>query len=231
MPRGTLLSVSLRVRRGTAKAVRVQELIRVLQVVNGVHGDGTLPRLVPVEWAQGLSDAGGMYVWEDPAILVDETEPAFDLALCHEVGHLLDHLAIGGPPPVGAGGFPYASERRVDVLQRWQQAVDESDATQRLRAMERTGVCAAVSTDGTPVTLQCSQTYVEYLLRPCEQWARSYAQWVAVTSGDARLMQQLRAVRRVPWGDIDYQEQWGTRDFAKIQDALDQLFQELGWRY
>ncbi len=70
--------------------------------------------------------------------------------------------------------------------------------------------------------------FVEYLLRPRELFARSYAQYIAKVSRDSKLGRELDSVRRnsPPW----YPEQWDDSDFEEVGREFDSLMETLGWR-
>ena len=58
------------------------------------------------------------------------------------------------------------------------------------------------------VEYRVKQGYLRYMLRPRELWARSYAQFIAVKSGDLTLLHQLADLRRRPRNRFYYGEQW-----------------------
>jgi hypothetical protein len=65
-------------------------------------------------------------------------------------------------------------------------------------------------------------------LQPRELFARSYAQFVASSSRDALMNQQLAdVISAVEWQA--YPAQWEEADFAPIMEALRHVFQDKGW--
>jgi len=108
--------------------------------------------------------------------------------------------------------------------------VERSEATSLLRGLARAHRVAAPDADGSTVFFRVDSTYVGFLMRAPELWARSYAQYVATRSGDAILKAQLAvACERLP-GMPYYPEQWDDDDFAPIAEAIDELFRGKGWR-
>lgn len=70
---------------------------------------------------------------------------------------------------------------------------------------------------------------VRYMLLPEECFARAYAQYIAIRSGDERLIEELKHVRANVYAQQVYYEQWDDDSFAHIADAFDQLLRQRGW--
>lgn len=121
------------------------------------------------------------------------------MTFAHEFGHYLDHQLLGGAP----GTWGSSS----DSLAPWRDAIDRTEQTRRLRALP-------------------SDPYTRYYLRRDEQWARSYAQWVAVRSGDQRMLDQIAGILRSP--GVRGLSQWDAADFHQVASAIDQLFEARG---
>ena len=118
----------------------------------------------------------------------DEQTP---LSALHELGHYVDEYLIGSRGE-------YASEVGDPVLAGWAGAVERSDHSDDLRSRARS-----------PRT--------EYLRSKRELFARAYAQWVALRTGDDGLRALVDA--RIAAGD-----HWGWYDFGEIATAMDTLF-------
>ncbi len=200
---------------------------RTLQAIDTVHGTGNdhLPR-IPIE-AESHPNRFGAYgrtIDGRPVrirIEVDGDHKA--LTTAHEVGHFLDHQALGIP-----GTF--ASEANPRVLVSWQNAVDASQTLFQLRAMASTGIATTRQADGTVSIHAVDLTYVSQLIRPREMWARSYAQYIATRSADPSLGLQLASERERHPGMPYYPEHWDDEDFAPIAEAIDELLESKGWR-
>ena len=58
------------------------------------------------------------------------------------------------------------------------------------------------------VEYEVDQDYLRYLLQPRELWARSYAQFIALKSGDLTLRLQLNGLPSRPARMFSCGEQW-----------------------
>lgn len=195
-----------------------------VSAIDEVHGDGALPEL-PVTTKSSM-DAYGQYRYEMRSgkpvdILINGQGDHHQLTLAHEIGHFLDHQALGEKGKM-------ASERDP-ALQAWRDAVDKSQAVERLRDKRRNPLRyqAEVEVAGSKFITRPDPIFTSYLLDRRELWARSYAQYVAQRSGNTNLLAQLAAQRTSAiYGD----QQWEDEDFAPIAAAIDDLFRSLGWR-
>ena len=174
-----------------------------------MHGDGTLPSIVVrrLPWPRGRE---GRYDPRPPyGIVVNEYARHPALTLLHEVGHVLDHLGLGGSIRLASASDP--------ALDHWRAAVRSSLAFVDLEQSARLS------------TNPDLRATIAYLTRPEELWARSYTQYVALRSGNPDLAAQL-AARRQPQVQGRYiPRQWTDADFAPIAAAFDDLFWRLGW--
>jgi hypothetical protein len=66
---------------------------------------------------------------------------------------------------------------------------------------------------------------MEYYLRPREIWARAYAQWIAVRSGDRTLLNQVKklSASHYSW------RVWEEKDFEPVAREIDAMFEKRGW--
>lgn len=179
----------------------------VLAEIDKIHGDGKLPK-IPVSLTNS-EVYGALYrrVTEsesrDILIGASTAEPEFDFA--HEIGHFLDHQAIGK-----AGVF--ASESS-DLMTGWFDAVVNSEAIKEIFALP----------EGTKLR--------GYFLNVTEIWARCYAQYITIKSQNPTLLKQLDDVRLGDFLDpIHNLSQWKDYDFESIMSEIDKLFLILGWK-
>jgi hypothetical protein len=131
------------------------------------------------------------------------------LSMVHEAGHVIDLLAHGVQ---GESSAMYAIE-----WDRWRSAVLATDHYRELRAFR------AIEDDAV-------HRDVNYSLQLDELWACSYAQYIAVRSGSAALKQELTAFFFQSVGDVEFPRQWDDDDFVPVMEAIDALFETLGWR-
>ena len=201
-PKGVAVSNALSIpKSGYAK----KPSVNILNIIDSIHSDGELP-LIPIK-----SDGGnynGVYLsrtMNGDAVGINlsrknTTHP--DLTLAHEIGHFIDHQAFGEK-----GVF---SSIKSDIFAEWRDAVDNSNATK--------------------VINESKTSKKSYYLSKHEQWARSYAQYIATKSNQELLVSQLDNIRfndRYP--DYYRNSQWENEDFKPIMNAIDNLFLKMGW--
>jgi hypothetical protein len=189
----------------------------VLGAIDAVHAG---PALAAVTLTTGflLPGEAGRYTFRLPKDRPDEIRVNLDvadwqLALVHEVGHLIDRVALG------SGGEQFASLQHDPDLAEWWVAVRQSAAVRSLLAPK-------LGRETVPAALQ---DYLTYLLSEQELFARTYAQWIAARSGDATLLVQVALRREHREYDLPLPLQWEIADFVAIGFALDELFRRKGW--
>jgi hypothetical protein len=202
-PRGRSVSSALILPPGALPHDR--QLRALLETIDSVHGDGELPSL-PVRW--GILPAGLVATYrtsvdyaDSVSLTINPNRARWMLATVHEIGHFLDHQGIGP--------MDEPASRRHSDLAEWRQQVIESTAFRSLSRL--------VGVD-------------DYLVRPEECWARSYAQWIAVRGADPTLLRQVVESRGSVSTDPMFHSQWDAADFSGIGDAIDRLFRRLGWQ-
>ncbi|MEL7169315.1 MAG: hypothetical protein AAGN64_08195 [Bacteroidota bacterium] len=197
-------------------------LTRVLDAVHDVHDDGVLPTIPysikPPRAGEIAAYASRSRRGRYQAVEIYQSSKHADhqpeLSLAHELGHFLDQQGLSP-----RGFRDYASESSDTLLDTWRTAIETSDAYKRVVAIEATGL--------DPVTGTAYRTaHAEYLLRPRELFARSYAQYLATRSGNRQMREQLDEIL----GSAEDFEHWTDDDFAPIADAFDHLFDQLLWR-
>lgn len=213
--------------------------------IDRVHGDGPLSP-IPVtikRMPKGRQGQFATYGSGTPAEINMRAKPDHPrLTLAHEIGHWLDQSGIGrnGAAPTSGGHGQVTRwlsiwpDKAPAEMVAWKEAVDKSDARGQLANLQhqmRTKKHIEFTTeDGTPNMARLSPTWLAYSLRTEELWARSYAQYIAVRSGDAGMMAELRTEqaeqRRMA---VPITTQWQDADFAPIARAMDALFAALGW--
>ena len=140
--------------------------------------------------------------------------PFAELTLTHEIGHFLDHAL---------GNFSvYLSCEPDSMFSGVRQALESTRAITQMRV--------ALQQDSALTLMEHYQ--LQYWLDEREQWARAYAQYIAVKSGDAQLLQDLETSRNLGAQhkpDVFRCIQWDADDFAPVAVAVERMFQELGW--
>ena len=215
-PSGIPISRALVVRAGLAN----DDLREAVSAINRVHGDGDLPE-IPVSFvgtlpaADGEADGRLSFTRRNDglampvSILVRSGAPHRHFVLVHEVGHLIDLNGLPGPD--------FAS-RLLDVpeLDEWRHKVVGTDAYRALQSL-------------TDPVVGGDPSRARDLSRLDELWARSYAQFVAVRSQAAALLQALERLRDRPRSEVYYPRQWDDGDFREVDRAIEHLFRRQGW--
>ncbi len=178
----------------------------VLEKIDRIHGDGVLPT-IPIKSSTSKKFQGVYRHFTHDgtphSIAVSKISVNPELTVAHEIGHFLDHQGLYLSGKFGSELSP--------AFEKWRNAIDESDATK-----------AIISTKGAQAINK------DYYLTRREQWARSYAQWIAVKSKDKTMISQISNI--VNDNNKGYSNsQWKDHDFTKISQEIDDIFKNLGW--
>jgi hypothetical protein len=250
-PTGTPVSAAIKVQAG------LDLVAKALAEIDKVHGDGQLPTLPAVparpKWR---SKAAAYYAHNTELGFTAKLLKANPfMTVWHEVGHFLDHKGFG---TIG-GSFATesmalaTSEQRV-AFGKLMSAIKASKSIQTLvtwNQAELPGTGLHLGDGIVPAGV--NRTFVNYLLRSKEAFARAYAQYMAEASGNPAALKALRNMQAasttgpvsgaspynphsttraeapVP-GSWDYPWQWSDEDFAPIRAAFDDLFKAMEWR-
>jgi len=214
---------------------------RTLDIIDELHGTGEieLPQIpaysVPkdVGWHGELGcdffEVKGEQRLRPLNIKLSKGSDHPGLTSAHETGHFLDLSGIG------KGEFmryeDMFASRIYDYLDMKEvmETIRETEAYKTLFLQYRVPHRFETSMEigGLTKTVYPSPEYAQYCLQSHELWARAYSQWVAMKSNDAVLLGELALVRSDKiYGNSVY---WSDEDFAKIMDAIDNLFAKLGW--
>ena len=117
-------------------------------------------------------------------------------------------------------------------LARWREAVKASQAVQTLGNLLQTSTQTVriALPNGAVVECPIDKSYIGYLLKAEELWARSYAQWIAAESRSPELLRQVEQERERPGDGIYYPTHWEETDFVPIQMEIETLFRALRWK-
>lgn len=229
-PAGTPLSKALSPYPDIKKLVDT-----VAAAIDKVHGDGVLPSL-PIRYAinwldrlgEGVYGAYRRTAFDVPHdILMNKRYAGKRMTLAHELGHFIDHAGLG---QVGVQRFGSETE----MMTAWRAAVFSTPTVQTLEQhrdnMLRQGY-TTIQTPAGPRKVHIAPRFLNYLISDKELFARSYAQYIAVRSGDKALLRELKnEQKRI---DIDrglyFSHQWSDDEFEVIAKAFDEAFKQLGW--
>jgi hypothetical protein len=146
-------------------------------------------------------------------ITLDPAYPGIASVAVHEIGHYIDRALLGRPRVFASDGSP--------LLLQWARAIANSDSWQTIRsARNNPSTQLLLLPSGLSLLRQAN-----YLLLAQELFARSYSQYIAVRSGDTRLLDELRHDQT----SFHFPEQWPDADFAEIEKAFDVLLHDLQW--
>ena len=174
------------------------------------------------------------------------------LTTAHEIGHFLDHVMFGRPDNFttddmidGEASLPGQEDKLLAIsfnpdearaLQNWWEAVRNSDAYKAMAGLEpgyyhigRDGMAHKGMGPSPFSYYKISPSLLNNWRQAREYFARSYAQYIAVRSGDPWMLNEVESELEVARKDIAY-TQWEEDDFEPIADAFDKLFDSLGLR-
>jgi hypothetical protein len=245
---GTWADTAPLAQRGNIKVVQsgVDEVTTLIDSVHGMPAD-----LPPVTWHQipnSLSNDGEFTTtrllgatpddWVSPRYLgVRGNTQILQEVVAHESGHYFDWANFDTPPGVwasgktsGTGGFwrsgvwqPVSDFGYAEVSPALRGVMDAITGSPEWR--ELASVLQAVDRPGIGVgnVSQSTFEYLQYLTNPQEMFARSYAQFIAVETGNPALLAQI--ARGV---GADIPTQWAAESFGPIQDAFRAMFRSSG---
>jgi hypothetical protein len=202
---------------GTAKFKA--EMKTVSDLIDSVHGDGTLPA-IPIA-ANASRTTYGSYqhsLGRPVRINISRHGDHREFTGLHEIGHFLDQQGIGSRQ------FASESDPRMEAFRR---AAAESKAIKSLEELKGKRR-VDVNYNGQSLSYTLDQKYLSYLLRKREIWARAYSQYIARKTGNAQALSQLNKLRERS-GQVYYAKQWEDDDFEPIAKAIDELLKSLGW--
>lgn len=186
-----------------------------------VHGDGVLDD-IPIK-AMGRSAASGAFyrslTGKALKIEVKKSSPAPEMTFAHELGHYLDYQAIGLKGQFETEFLNGNTKKLIEKL-------NDSSRIKSIRTALIDGVIKK-GKDETPLSIGMAN-HLKYLLEPKEMFARAYAQFIAVKSGNKRMMNQLKS-RQKKDSDMNIGYQWEDEDFKEILKAFEELFIYKGW--
>jgi hypothetical protein len=211
-PGGTPVSQAFRLASGRVYQVGMM----TLQAIDAVHGDGRLPK-IPINPTRKTKDGVGFYRAYGHAphdILINPQSNNPHIYLTHEIGHFLDHQAMGG-------GGQFASELHPD-FQDFRDAVAQTESIQQLHHLK-----SAPQIPGFGRNAKAPREYISYLLQRREIWARAYSQYIAIRSGDPRMLAELRRLQN---DKSPMKMQWDDADFEPVAAAIDKILEKKGWK-
>jgi hypothetical protein len=205
-----------------AKGDRKAAVEATIEEINRIHRVDNLPRLpLIVEVLRGMHGAlntrstkNGL---EPQGISIDRGCQHVEMTTAHEIGHLIDLVALGEP-------YRFASHGKNEIMEDFKTAVAESNAIKNLRIYQEGN--APDATDK-KLNSPLEKHLVSYWLQEHEIWARAYAQYIATKGGNENLKAQLKDVQNK--SSFQRERQWSEEDFVPIGRAIDAMFKKQGW--
>lgn len=198
----------------------------VLGLIDRVHGDGELPSIPLVRERKKNYFGSYSYQKASPhnAVQISIRTSGFadhpELTLAHEIGHFLDHW--------GAGKGMHASVA-ADEFEEFRRVAGRSKAVQEIERLIAARKVSVTLGGGGTIDYPIDRRYLRYLATTKEVWARAYAQYITLRTGDPTMRSQLNQLRQ-RLGQVYYPSQWDDDDFEPIAEAIDRLMLRLGWR-
>lgn len=203
---------------------------RAKAAIDKVHGSPELTRRpggIPVIQSAGERTLGKFsYKLDGNPVSISVSTGGREQAMAyvHEFGHYFDHGDFGR-----SGAFSSQAEAD-DLFQGVLEAIRKSRALETINDMGRNPATyrrEVVLADGRKAVFRVDPMMLAYLRKPYELFARAYAQWIAVESGDEVLLAELDWMRSAD-GDGFYPRQWDDEDFEPVRSALRKLFRRAG---
>lgn len=195
-----------------------------LAIIDKVHGDGILDN-IPFE-AERRKVAKGTQAmfYSTPTgrpskITLKKSAGNPQASIVHEMGHMLDLQAIGGP-----GKFN--SNVKGSPVSKVLAAAEKTEKVKGLRKLVEDGFFIK---DGETIPLSWEMVkHVKYLLDPRELWARSYTQFVGKRSGSAAMNKAMDDIMELQ-KRIPHKYQWEGADFDILEKAIEEMMIDIGW--
>lgn len=197
----------------------------VFTTINKVHGHTLLVKPIPLKKTPPAVGSAAQFRYKfsgtatDILIRVAKGKEASRSSTLHEIGHMLDF---------GMGGGRFLTSRVAS--EQKQGKTPTSPAMAKLLDALHKSEAITYLRDTTEKSKHRS-----YLLDVREQFARSYAQYIATRAKDEKLMAQTQN----KWKEYDsvlsansknfYPTTWRHSDFKEIAAAFDLLLKEMGW--
>ena len=188
-----------------------QQVQIALNAIDKVHNDGALPKIPIMPGAQRGSYGifqFDMFTGKPYKIGIAHRGDHKALTTVHEIGHFLDN---SGTQPRWSSQLTIENNRIIQVAKQtnwW---------TQFRQQVEDFG-------KSLDMPIRLDPKYLAYIRGEKEIFARAYAQFIAVESGDPILLAQLKKLQ-----DDSFPTQWSDKDFEPIAEEFRKLFRERGW--
>ena len=209
-----------------APAANISRPVRTaVSAIDRVHNVPGLAHPVPVVSDAAMAETG-KYRWDQATggpvdIRLNPQSDHLELTTVLEIGHLLDHQAIGLAGEFASESHPFLAE--------WRKAIDSTRAVQKLEDLREAGSIPFMYPDGIVRMASVKRTMGTLLEWP-ELFSRSYAQFIAESADNARLAQLIHAFRHPESPNPVVPYYWDDDDFGDVSKAFESLIIKLGWK-
>lgn len=189
-----------------------------LNSISAVHAIPKSMPQIPVKVLFLASQVNGLYKVGDARsseILINRINAGPRATTAHEVGHFLDHHLFGAGKP---GLAHMGSHMKTEEMEMLFRAMYNSPSVRSLTNTARKAVL-----DGDLGRANVCR----YLLTPTEMFARAYAQYIAVRSGNPAMRLDVRGYR-VSWSKYGYRAQWQDKEFGPVAHQMEALLRRRG---
>ncbi len=219
VPNGTLISSHFPIL--DSEIWYKKKLQIALSAVDQVHGDGFWqPVRIDVS-SEGENWIAGFKADTDRAwLFLHADQSATSLDLVHELGHGLEGYGFAD---LGIHPSAFAPE-----FEPWRRAVANSETFKTLVSMRtlKTRVFQSLVAKRSRVI---DQENIKYLLEWHELFARAYAQYIALASGNKELRLHIANQSDSIFRQVLYPVQWSEQDFEFITEEIELLLLRRGW--
>lgn len=166
----------------------------------------------------------GQYVYGDDGypqvIRVRPTGPHPELTVAHEMGHYFDHQAYR----TRFSMTKYFASADHEDFEHFREAVDASHPAQELRKILEGDTYKNVNPQGETFLLPVRPVLSEYHQGYNELWARAYAQYIALRSGNLRMREQIDTLLS-SGNELNRALQWDWEEFIPIAEAIEEVLE------
>ena len=193
---------------GLAAGETRKAVLHALGAISKVHGVEEM-LVSPVVERRASPKTRGAYDPETHEISIARNAPHKELTAVEEIGHKIHDEAFGFAS--GAGNTPLDK-----VIEPWASAAAKTQSAKDLASAVRAAKNPAI------------KARLAYLAKPEEQFARDYSHYVALKSGSAPLLSQIRKERAdvLQYGHYAYRT---DEEMKKVGTAFDKIFGGKKW--
>lgn len=212
-PGGT--KISSKVYKGPKNDLIDAEYDNVLNTIDSIHGDGPLPTTELIYRPRPTGTTSGQYTLNDGSIEIFKIEKT-PMTLTHEMGHWMDHKGFEGLiPDRNPNARPTLSNSFASYSDLFSDFMKVANKSKKI---------GQIKWDA-----GLRQENVDYFVSNHEVWARAYSQYIAVKSGNKKMLANLRERQGQPVPGQAYPAQWDDDDFVPVGEEVEKLLIKVGW--